>query len=198
MLGVNKGNGRGGIDRRSGDPMYLARWNWQFLGEELPFSQSDLKFRDAPASSVSFAASRVRGPFTRFSSSGGGQLGWIRRRRRPALHACNSICRSLPGTTMACRSSRNSTSRTSRTTKPARSPTCMAATPSSASSGKRTGSASSTSHVEGAIRVARVTWDTVDPGRVQDETHIGRQPVLQRAQQQADSRNQRRYGWTAT
>lgn len=74
MLGVNKGTGRGSLGEHGGDPMYLARWQWHFLGRDLPFSQSDLKFRQKPAASLSFAAARVRGPYTRYSSSGGGQL----------------------------------------------------------------------------------------------------------------------------
>lgn len=74
MLGINKGTGRGGIDEDGGDPMYLGRWQWNFLGTALPFSQSDLKFRQAPAASLAFGAAHVRGPYTRYSSSGGGQL----------------------------------------------------------------------------------------------------------------------------
>ena len=74
MLGVNQGTGRGGLNEDGGDPMYLARWQWHFLGKELPFSQSDLKFRKMPAASLAFAAAQVRGAYTRYSSSGGGQL----------------------------------------------------------------------------------------------------------------------------
>lgn len=73
MLGVFEGEGRD-PGARADQPMLVARWQWQFLGRELPFSQSDYKFRSAPAASLSFGASTVRGPYTRFSSSGGGQL----------------------------------------------------------------------------------------------------------------------------
>ena len=74
MLGINKGTGRGSLGEHGGNPMYLARWQWHFLGHVLPFSQSDLKFRDKPAASLAIAAASVRGPYTRYSSSGGGQL----------------------------------------------------------------------------------------------------------------------------
>jgi phosphate-selective porin OprO and OprP len=73
MLGVFEGDGR--APGPSGDGlMYVARWQWAFLGRDLPFSQSDLKFRDAPAATLAFGASTTEGPYTRFSSSGGGQL----------------------------------------------------------------------------------------------------------------------------
>jgi hypothetical protein len=74
MAGINKGTGRGGLNEDGGDPMVLVRWQWQFLGRALPFSQSDLKFRQKPAASLAIATARVRGPYTRYSSSGGGQL----------------------------------------------------------------------------------------------------------------------------
>ena len=74
LLGVNKGDGRGNLHDHGSNPMVLARWQWNFFGEVLPFSQSDLKFRQKPAASLAFGGAEVRGPFTRFSSSGGGQL----------------------------------------------------------------------------------------------------------------------------
>ena len=73
MLGIYEGDSRDPGPR--GDaPMLVARWQWQFLGEGLPFSQSDIKFRDVPAASFALAAATVEGPYTRYSSSGGGQL----------------------------------------------------------------------------------------------------------------------------
>ncbi len=73
MLGVFEGDGRN--PGPSGDkPMYVARWQRQFLGFELPFSQSDLLYREDAAASFGLAATTVEGPYTRFSSSGGGQL----------------------------------------------------------------------------------------------------------------------------
>jgi hypothetical protein len=73
MLGIFEGDGRGS-GPRGDQAMFVARWQWEFLGERLPFSQGDLHFRTTPAATLSFGASSVRGPYTRFSSSGGGQL----------------------------------------------------------------------------------------------------------------------------
>jgi len=73
MVGVHEGDGID-PDARGDDAMWLARWQWQFLGRDLPFSQSDIRIHEKPAATLAFAASRVRGPYTRFSSSGGGQL----------------------------------------------------------------------------------------------------------------------------
>lgn len=73
MLGVYEGDGRD--PGPSGDGlMYVARWQWAFLGPDLPFSQGDLQFLDKPAATLAFGAATVEGPYTRFSSSGGGQL----------------------------------------------------------------------------------------------------------------------------
>lgn len=73
MLGVFEGDGR--EPGPSGDGvMYVARWQWAFLGPDLPFSQGDLRFRDQPAATFALGAATVEGPYTRFSSSGGGQL----------------------------------------------------------------------------------------------------------------------------
>lgn len=73
MLGLFEGDGRG-KGESGGDAMLVGRWEWAFLGEALPFSQSDLAFRQRPAATLAFGAARVRGPYTRYSSSGGGQL----------------------------------------------------------------------------------------------------------------------------
>ncbi len=72
-LGVYEGDGRE-PGPRGDDPMLMARWQWHFLGAPLPFSQSDYAMTETAAGTFSVAALRVRGPYTRFSSSGGGQL----------------------------------------------------------------------------------------------------------------------------
>jgi phosphate-selective porin OprO/OprP len=54
--------------------MTMIRWEWDFLGEVLPYSQSDLAMRPTPAASLAFGTARVDGPYTRFSTAGGGQL----------------------------------------------------------------------------------------------------------------------------
>jgi phosphate-selective porin len=73
-LGVYTGSGRGGDLEDDEKPMYVGRWQWNFLGRDLGFSQSDLKRRDKPAASLALAAAHNIGRYTRFSSSGGGQL----------------------------------------------------------------------------------------------------------------------------
>jgi hypothetical protein len=74
MAGVFRGNGRGDHAPTGDEPMYIVRWQWHFMGQPVPFSQSDFQFTKKPAGSFSIAAARVRGPYTRFSTSGGGQL----------------------------------------------------------------------------------------------------------------------------
>jgi len=66
-------NGRGG-SWENDDYMILGRYQWNPLGRVLPFSQSDLEQRENPAASVAVAGVFARSAFTRYSSSGGGQL----------------------------------------------------------------------------------------------------------------------------
>ncbi len=72
-VGIYEGDGRD-PGPRGDELLYMARWQWQFLGRDLSFRQSDLAFSSRPLASFSLAAATVRGPYTRFSSSGGGQL----------------------------------------------------------------------------------------------------------------------------
>jgi phosphate-selective porin OprO/OprP len=62
--------GRGDVAR----PMLMGRWQWNFLKRDLPFSQSDFAYRKKPAASVSVAGATWRGPYTAFSTQGGGEL----------------------------------------------------------------------------------------------------------------------------
>jgi hypothetical protein len=81
-VGVFSGNGRGfrtrpgaeELDHGDGSPLVMARYQWNFLGRDVGHSQSDLKYHDKPAAALSFGAARNRSRYTRFSSSGGGQL----------------------------------------------------------------------------------------------------------------------------
>ena len=66
------GSGRGGD--RNGNSMRVLRYQWNFTRSELGFSQSDIGRRQEPAGSVSIGWVVSHTPFTRFSSSGGGQL----------------------------------------------------------------------------------------------------------------------------
>ncbi len=71
--GVLGGAGRGSWND-GGEPMYLARLQWNPFGRVLGFSESDLDRRPEPAGSVAVAAVRNRSRYTRFSSDGGGEL----------------------------------------------------------------------------------------------------------------------------
>ena len=72
-IGVFAPLGRSGHEDY-GHPLLLGRWQWNFLGRDLEFSQSDLKFRGSPAASLALSAASFRGPYTSFSSAGGGEL----------------------------------------------------------------------------------------------------------------------------
>jgi phosphate-selective porin OprO/OprP len=72
-LGVFSATGRGGsgtVDR----PLWMGRWQWNFLGRDLAFSQSDIKLREQVAGSIALSGATYQGPYTTFSSDGGGQL----------------------------------------------------------------------------------------------------------------------------
>ena len=67
------GQGRGG-SFDGGHRLWLGRWQWNPAGEPLPFSQSDLEWREQPLPSVAIAGITGTSPHTRFSSSGGRDL----------------------------------------------------------------------------------------------------------------------------
>jgi len=73
-VGAFTGTGRGGDLEGDHKPMYTFRWQWNFLERLLPYSQSDLKRYKQGHGSLAVAASTNTSKFTRFSSSGGGQL----------------------------------------------------------------------------------------------------------------------------
>ena len=71
--GVLGGNGRS-QSSDGGRPMLLARWQWNYSGKVLPFSQSALKRYTKPRGSLAFAGVTNDSKYTRYSSGGGGQL----------------------------------------------------------------------------------------------------------------------------
>lgn len=73
-VGVFTGAGINGGNNDDPEPMYLGRYQWNFLGRDLPFSQSDVEYHEKPAGSLAFAAATNQTNATRFSSSGGGNL----------------------------------------------------------------------------------------------------------------------------
>lgn len=70
---VLAGHGRGG-SFHDGDGLLMLRWQWNPHGEVLDFSQGNLKHRDEVRSAVALGFVTGDTPYTRFSSSGGGQL----------------------------------------------------------------------------------------------------------------------------
>lgn len=76
--GVGSGNGRGNGLSGDGKPLYFGRIQWNPLGGGVDWTASDLESHDEPALSIAYSRSVSEGAFTRFSSSGGGQLDWWR------------------------------------------------------------------------------------------------------------------------
>ena len=68
------GSGRGGTVNDDDNLMYMLRLQWNPNGKELGFSGSDLKFTEKFVSSIAFAGVTNTSKYTRFSTSGGGQL----------------------------------------------------------------------------------------------------------------------------
>ncbi|TYB76314.1 OprO/OprP family phosphate-selective porin [Bizionia myxarmorum] len=73
-ISVLTGTGRGAKANDDNHLMYIGRLQWNMFGRELKMSGSDVSFHEKPTGLLAFAASTNRGSFTRFSSSGGGQL----------------------------------------------------------------------------------------------------------------------------
>lgn len=73
-LGIGTGNGRSANSDDGGDPLYYGRLQWNMTGSEFGFKASDLKYSESPKAAVAVAYSTNESAFTRFSSSGGGQL----------------------------------------------------------------------------------------------------------------------------
>jgi len=71
--GVFTGSGRGEANDDA-NMMYFGRYQWNFLGRDLKWSQSDVEFHQQPTGSVAFGAYTTIGKCTRWSSSGCGTL----------------------------------------------------------------------------------------------------------------------------
>ena len=68
-------SGRGrGAGFEDGYGLGMLRWQWNTTGEVLGFGQADLKRSKEAVSAITLAAAHGESPFTRFSSSGGGQI----------------------------------------------------------------------------------------------------------------------------
>ncbi|PZX57737.1 phosphate-selective porin O/P [Algoriphagus ratkowskyi] len=68
------GMGRGATQNDDSKMMYFGRFQWNFLGREVPFSGGDLTISQKPAAIIAIAAISNTSPYTRFSTSGGGNL----------------------------------------------------------------------------------------------------------------------------
>lgn len=73
-VSVFMGTGRGARENDDKNPMLMTRWQWNFMGEPLDFSGSDLKYHKKFTAVIALAGVTNRSPYTRFSTSGGGQL----------------------------------------------------------------------------------------------------------------------------
>lgn len=71
--GVWNGSGRGEANDDD-NMMWMGRVQWNFLGRDLPFSQSDVEYHEHPAGSIAFGAYTNIGKCTKWSSSGCGHL----------------------------------------------------------------------------------------------------------------------------
>lgn len=71
--GVFNGEGRS-VRNEDDDHLYLGRVQWNFLGRDVPFRQTDVEFTEEAAGSLALAAYTNTGVCTRWSSSGCGNL----------------------------------------------------------------------------------------------------------------------------
>lgn len=71
---VLTGMGIGATQNDDDKMMYFGRLQWNFLGRPVPFSGGDLNISQKPAGIIAFAAVNNTCPYTRFSTSGGGNL----------------------------------------------------------------------------------------------------------------------------
>jgi len=73
-FGVFAGNGRLSLGDGDGFPMYLWRYQWNFMRRDAGFTESDVERHETAAGSVSVSVVRNRSPYTRFNGDGGAQL----------------------------------------------------------------------------------------------------------------------------
>jgi len=73
-LSILTGMGRGARENDDLHLMYLTRLQWNYLGEQVKFSGSDVEYSEDAAGLIALSAVTNRSPYTRFSTSGGGQL----------------------------------------------------------------------------------------------------------------------------
>ncbi len=73
FAGIFNGEGRS-VRNVGSDHLYMGRLQWNFLGRELAWRQTDVEFTEKPTGSLAIAGYTNTGPCTRWSSSGCGNL----------------------------------------------------------------------------------------------------------------------------
>ncbi|WP_111671610.1 porin [Algoriphagus litoralis] len=73
-VAILTGTGRGSTANDDNRLMYFGRFQWNFLGREVPFEGGDLEISEKPAGVIALAGATNTSPYTRFSQSGGGSL----------------------------------------------------------------------------------------------------------------------------
>jgi len=73
FAGVFNGEGRG-VNNTDDNMMYMGRLQWNFLGRDLSWRQTDVEFTELPTGSFALAGATTTGSCTRWSSSGCGNL----------------------------------------------------------------------------------------------------------------------------
>lgn len=71
--GVFNGEGKS-VNNADDNMMYMGRLQWNFLGRDLSWRQTDVEYTELPTGSFAIAGASTTGPCTRFSSSGCGNL----------------------------------------------------------------------------------------------------------------------------
>ena len=73
FAGVFNGEGRG-VRNVDENMMYSGRLQWNFMGRDLAFRQTDVEYTEQPTGSLAFGGMTTTGPCTRWSSSACGSL----------------------------------------------------------------------------------------------------------------------------
>jgi len=73
-LSALMGTGRGNESNDDNHLMYMMRLQWNFMGRQLTFESSDISHHEKFAAIIAIGLVTNQSQFTRFSSSGGGQL----------------------------------------------------------------------------------------------------------------------------
>ncbi len=71
--GVFNGEGKS-VNNADDNMMYMGRWQWNFLGRDLSWRQTDVEYTELPTGSFALAGATTTGACTRWSSSGCGNL----------------------------------------------------------------------------------------------------------------------------